>query len=507
MRDLLSNALRMRPDRIILGEIRGAEALDVLQAMNTGHDGSMSTIHANAPREALTRLENMVGMTGINLPSTAVRTQIAAAVHLIAQVNRMRDGIRRVTHIIEVVGMEGDVITTQELFTFQFQGETDRRQVARHLPIERHSPRISCRAPSITGSIGPCSKSFDLMPRYAALPRRIDASPAETSVRHSRSLCARSDACDRSSARDDAWLCLVAYALSEGAGGRRFKRRLAAVRDRAQGSSRPTTAATRSLARQQSATPKIDRIARQWLPRRDMLAARLARTGRAISVGQYAIASVRPGCVLRHRPRLHRADRHCPEPVLGLLIGTALPHKIVGRMGKRRVAAFVALFPEAIDLMVRALRSGLPISEAIIGAGHEIADPVGNELGRVEAGMRMGRDLDSLLWDIAARIDVPEFRFFIIALSVQRETGGNLAETLANLADVLRRRRQMRAKVRAMSSETRATTMILGGMPILVIVMLALSSPALPACRSTAMFAVSFSTASRWPCSAPGSSS
>jgi pilus assembly protein CpaF len=123
MRDLLRNALRMRPDRIILGEIRGAEALDVLQAMNTGHDGSMSTIHANAPREALTRLENMVGMTGINLPSRAVRTQIAAAVHLIAQINRMRDGIRRVTHIIEVVGMEGDVITTQELFTFKFQGE------------------------------------------------------------------------------------------------------------------------------------------------------------------------------------------------------------------------------------------------------------------------------------------------------------------------------------------------------------------------------------------------
>jgi pilus assembly protein CpaF len=124
MRDLLRNSLRMRPDRIILGEIRGAEALDVLQAMNTGHDGSMSTIHANAPREALTRLENMVGMTGINLPSRAVRTQIAAAVHLIAQINRMRDGIRRITHIIEVVGMEGDVITTQELFAFKFQGET-----------------------------------------------------------------------------------------------------------------------------------------------------------------------------------------------------------------------------------------------------------------------------------------------------------------------------------------------------------------------------------------------
>ena len=124
MRDLLRNSLRMRPDRIILGEIRGAEALDVLQAMNTGHDGSMSTIHANSPREALTRLENMVGMTGINLSLRAVRTQISAAVHLIVQVDRMRDGIRRIIQIMEVVGMEGDVITTQELFNFQFQGET-----------------------------------------------------------------------------------------------------------------------------------------------------------------------------------------------------------------------------------------------------------------------------------------------------------------------------------------------------------------------------------------------
>ena len=122
-RDLIKNALRMRPDRIILGEVRAGEAFDMLQAMNTGHDGSMSTIHANNPREALTRLENMIGMAGINLPSRAMRTQIASAVHLICQVQRMRDGGRRVSHITEVVGMEGEIITTQDLFTFQFQGE------------------------------------------------------------------------------------------------------------------------------------------------------------------------------------------------------------------------------------------------------------------------------------------------------------------------------------------------------------------------------------------------
>ena len=123
MRDLVKNALRMRPDRIILGEIRSAEALDMLQAMNTGHDGSLSTIHANRPREALTRLENMVGMAGVQLPPRAIRMQIAAAVHLIVQISRMRDGIRRVTSVTEVIGMEGDVITTQDLFTYQFEGE------------------------------------------------------------------------------------------------------------------------------------------------------------------------------------------------------------------------------------------------------------------------------------------------------------------------------------------------------------------------------------------------
>jgi pilus assembly protein CpaF len=124
MRDLVKNALRMRPDRIICGEVRGPEALDMLQAMNTGHDGSMCTLHANNPREALTRMENMIGMASVNLPSKAVRTQIVGAVNLIVQVSRMRDGVRRVTHVTEIIGMEGEVVTTQDLFTFEYQGES-----------------------------------------------------------------------------------------------------------------------------------------------------------------------------------------------------------------------------------------------------------------------------------------------------------------------------------------------------------------------------------------------
>ena len=272
--------------------------------------------------------------------------------------------------------------------------------------------------------------------------------------------------------------CLAASTVGEVFGARRFKRRLAAVRDRAQGNPLTDPVAIRSLARQQSATPRMDRIARRWLPRRDALTARLASTGRVISVGQYAMACIGLAALSALSLALFLQIGILPCLLLGALIGSAFPHMVVSRMVKRRVAAFVALFPEAIDLMVRALRSGLPISEAIIGAGHEIGDPVGNELRRIEGGMRLGRDLESLLWDIATRITVPEFRFFIIALSVQRETGGNLAETLANLADVLRRRRQMRAKVRAMSSETRATTVILGALPLLVGVLVGLTSPA-----------------------------
>ncbi|MBR0815267.1 CpaF family protein [Bradyrhizobium diazoefficiens] len=122
-RDLLWNALRMRPDRIVVGEVRGAEAFDMLQAMNTGHDGSISTVHANSTRDALTRVENMVQMGQVNLPSRAIRAQIVAALDLIVQVERMRDGQRRIIQISEVIGLEGEVITTNDIAAFEYQDE------------------------------------------------------------------------------------------------------------------------------------------------------------------------------------------------------------------------------------------------------------------------------------------------------------------------------------------------------------------------------------------------
>ncbi len=125
MRDLVKNCLRMRPERIIVGEVRGPEAFDLLQAMNTGHDGSMGTVHANNPREAISRMENMIAMGGLNLPTIAVREQIASAVNVIIQVQRLRDGSRKTTHVTEITGMEGEVVTMQDLFTLEVQGEDE----------------------------------------------------------------------------------------------------------------------------------------------------------------------------------------------------------------------------------------------------------------------------------------------------------------------------------------------------------------------------------------------
>jgi pilus assembly protein CpaF len=133
MRDLVKNCLRMRPERIIVGEVRGPEAFDLLQAMNTGHDGSMGTIHANNPREAISRIENMIAMGGFTLPAKTVREQIAGAVQVIVQAARLRDGSRKITHITEIVGMEGEVITLQDLYVYEITGEDDKGKiVGRH---------------------------------------------------------------------------------------------------------------------------------------------------------------------------------------------------------------------------------------------------------------------------------------------------------------------------------------------------------------------------------------
>jgi pilus assembly protein CpaF len=147
MRDLVRNCLRMRPERIIVGEVRGPEAFDLLQAMNTGHDGSMGTLHANSPREALSRIESMITMGGFSLPSRTVREMIVSSVDIIIQAARLRDGSRRITHVTEVAGLEGDVITTQDLFVHEILGEDAHgRLIGRHRSTGIGRPRFWDRA-------------------------------------------------------------------------------------------------------------------------------------------------------------------------------------------------------------------------------------------------------------------------------------------------------------------------------------------------------------------------
>jgi pilus assembly protein CpaF len=147
MRDLVRNCLRMRPERIIVGEVRGQEAFDLLQAMNTGHDGSMGTLHANMPREALSRLESMITMGGYALPSRTIREMICASIDVVIQAARLRDGSRRITHVTEVVGMEGDVIITQDIFTYEILGEdANGNLIGRHRSTGIGRPKFWDRA-------------------------------------------------------------------------------------------------------------------------------------------------------------------------------------------------------------------------------------------------------------------------------------------------------------------------------------------------------------------------
>ncbi len=212
---------------------------------------------------------------------------------------------------------------------------------------------------------------------------------------------------------------------------------------------------------------KFEGYASTLIPKPALLRKRLEQTGKNISLGKYAMVCL----VVIGLVTFVLALRGAPfllSLLLGLFFGIGGPHFVIGRLIKRRVAKFTSNFPDAIELMVRGLRSGLPITETLGIVASEIIGPVGVEFRMVADKMKIGRTMEAALQDTADRLGTPEFQFFVITLAIQRETGGNLAETLSNLADVLRKRAQMKLKIRAMSSESKASAYIVGSLPFVV---------------------------------------
>jgi tight adherence protein B len=212
---------------------------------------------------------------------------------------------------------------------------------------------------------------------------------------------------------------------------------------------------------------RIESFASSVIPKPALLRKRLEMTGKDISLGKYGMVCL--GIVLLVALALTlRGAPPLLSVLIGLFFGIGGPHFAVGWMIKRRVTKFNSNFPDAIELMVRGLRSGLPITETLGIVGGEIIGPVGLEFRMVADKMKIGRTMEAALQETADRLGTPEFQFFVITLAIQRETGGNLAETLSNLADVLRKRAQMKLKIRAMSSESKASAYIVGSLPFVV---------------------------------------
>jgi tight adherence protein B len=214
--------------------------------------------------------------------------------------------------------------------------------------------------------------------------------------------------------------------------------------------------------------PALDQIIKRLMPRQDMLLLRLSRAGLEISLGVYVLASLLTGGLGFVAMQYLFSMPLLAAILFALFSALAFPHVYVGSRIKRRQMRFIEHFPDAIDLMVRGLKAGLPIAESIRTAGEEIPDPVGLELRRITDAVRIGRKINEVLLDTARRMNLQEFNFFTIALSIQAETGGNLAETLNNLAEVLRGRRQLKRKIKALSSEAKASAYIIGSLPFIM---------------------------------------
>jgi tight adherence protein B len=221
---------------------------------------------------------------------------------------------------------------------------------------------------------------------------------------------------------------------------------------------------------------RVEGLASTLIPKPALMRKRLEQTGKEISLGKYALTSIGILVVVA-AALLFKGAPILLALFLGMFAGVGIPHFGVSFLIKRRLNKFNANFPDAIELMVRGLRSGLPITETLGIVAGEIGGPVGIEFRAVSDKMKIGRTMEAALQETSDRLGTAEFQFFVITLAIQRETGGNLAETLSNLADVLRKRGQMKLKIRAMSSESKASAYIVGSLPFIVFTLVYMINP------------------------------
>ncbi|HEX2813011.1 MAG TPA: type II secretion system F family protein [Sphingopyxis sp.] len=261
-------------------------------------------------------------------------------------------------------------------------------------------------------------------------------------------------------------LAMLGLALAGPSAGKAKARRLASVRDRHAASTEAVVAAQMRKTIQAAGSGGGSSLS-DLVPRRDLMEKRLRRTGKGWNLTQYIFwcmglfVVATGGLLVMRTPFLLAA-------MAGLMVGIGLPHAYIGRVIAKRVQKFNTRFPDAIDLLVRGLKSGLPVTETFQVVSQELPGPVGEEFKGVIERIRIGNTMEAALQETAEMIGTPEFQFFCITIAIQRETGGNLAETLANLSEVLRKRAQMKLKIRAMSSEAKASAYIVGALPFFV---------------------------------------
>jgi len=221
----------------------------------------------------------------------------------------------------------------------------------------------------------------------------------------------------------------------------------------------------------------FDKFVRKALPNPELLRARLKQAGLNTTLNQYFLACLAAGLAVTFFVTKFVGLWLLPSIMFGFAGGLGIPHIVLGRLVASRRAKFLGKFPESMDLMVRGLKSGLPVSETIKTVGAEMEDPIGLEFKRIVSDIQLGRQMEEALWRCADRIGVPEFRFFVVCIAVQRETGGNLGETLENLSDILRKRRAAKLKVRALSAEARFSALLIGSLPFIMLGILYLVNP------------------------------